>query len=146
MKQSHIVLGVGALMCCIPALAFLLFGNVAQEPPHHAMQETVWPLIAKNSQFRVSLTPVHPPLHAQAEQLIVHVDSVAHTPLRGLPIVMVKMPMGDNTMQAPVTIAKTKHPTDFTLATTFSMAGDWEIDVLPTPNATPLVFSFQVPL
>ena len=103
------------------------------------------PIEKQTADYHVMVTVPNPPLKTQAETytLTVH-DLKANKPLEQAPAVTVEMPMGDTPMKAPTTIGKGSNPGEFEVKTEFTMAGDWTMQVKPTPTSEAITLTLPV--
>jgi hypothetical protein len=149
MQSKFRVLLVGSLLCCIPALVYFLFKNMAEEGnvdpfanPQSVMQ---WPVTSKNTLFSVSLEPEETPLTVGKQHMTLKITPMMEgLSLGSGPLVKVTMPMGKETMEAPAEVHKLPQEMHYRIKTEFSMGGHWMADIKPNPTTDPLHLDFMV--
>jgi YtkA-like len=147
-KSKFLVIGLGAFLCCVPALVFFLFRNQNDTLGSYTLKTqptTAWPLEQQDEKYRIILTPVSSNLKRGKQRLKLRIESLQSTStISALPEVHILMPMGKDTMTAPATAQKLEQAGRYQLQTQFDMAGDWELDVRPDPASKLMQFHFWV--
>ncbi len=139
---------IALLICCIPAVVFLLFRDKSDSLGSYSKPiiSTSWPVEKAGLDYNASLSPENTPLKRGKQVFHLTLKPFQDKSLKDLPIVKITMPMGSNTMEAPVQVKKDKAPYEYQVETEFSMAGPWEADVQPTASANPISLNFNVDL
>lgn len=144
MKSRTGLIMMGILLCSIPAISYFAFRHTEDNP--YATTQTQWPIEKEIRQYQLSLQPVHVPLKRGQQVLTLQVYNAAKPMLNLQPDnVSIVMPMGQQTMEAPLELQKTSTPGQYQLKTEFKMAGDWELQ-LQTADSAPIRLPFQVQL
>ncbi len=142
------------LISAIPGAIFFLFPNAASninsgDIPANApviVNGLSAPLEQQASHYLLRLQATNPPLKQGRQTLRLEIlNRDSGSPWAGLPQLQVKMPMGDQMMDAPVQVKPLPDAGVYQLETTFSMPGGWELWLqLKNPDeAIKLAFDVQ---
>jgi hypothetical protein len=143
MKKYFPFIAMGILLCCIPAVVYLSFSDHSNEvigssfPSSSLPKGTSGKIEKQAGEYLVQAEPLHSPLKTGKQHLNLFITQNAK-PVGNLPHVAVTMPMGTSTMTAPVEVQKVSPAGTYEMATDFSMAGEWVIEVIPAFGIDPI--------
>lgn len=132
----------------VPVLAMaVVFGLTACNQSETRTQPSASsaPIEKQTADYHVAVSIPNPPLKTQAETYTLTVyDLKTNQPLEQAPAVTVEMPMGNTPMKTPTTISKGANPGEFEVKTEFTMAGNWTMQVKPTPSSEAVTLTLPV--
>jgi YtkA-like len=156
MKSKVMVIGLGVLLCCIPILIFFVFRGQKDEVDstndfesyeRNSHPVTAWPLEQENEHYKITLSPVGSVLKRGKQRLKLRIETFSlQPPVARNPEVHILMPLGKDTITAPIKTQKLAQGGQYQLQTQFDTAGEWELDVKPDRTSNPMQFHFQVEL
>lgn len=149
MKKFLTFFGIFVVISIIPAIVYMAYPRHDQEtigasfPSEAPVAGTSSTVEQEVGEYHFEMVPESPPIKTGKQHLKL-IASKGAQPLETAPEVAVTMPMGSHTMTAPVEFQKLPTPGQYEIETDFSMGGEWNLEIKPQPNDTPIILTFQV--
>lgn len=145
MKSKFGFIGMGLILCFVPAVVYLASPDHSREvfgDLPGTMPKATGPISMENQGYRVSMEPIRAPLKTGKQSLRVSVTQQGK-PVLKTPNIQVTMPMGTSIMTAPVQVSPMQTAGDYEVETDFSMGGDWQLEIKSSP-AQNVVLKFWI--